>query len=160
MGELPLAKPLGPAVAMLKSTMPFITSTFMGPFSSLSHKPWASFSDSGGGEGGIFSSEPFFPLVLFSFLSAIEGPMLKKGVFFGSGKGGTGGRNDGCSESSESFRRCALLGRLLSFEKRFNDDFDLRSSPETRELLYETLRDESPSSPDLRWPSEGAYKVH
>lgn len=85
--------------------------------------------------------------------------ILKKGLVFCSGNGGTGGRNDGCSESSESCRRWALLGRLLSFEKRFNDDLDLRSSPETEELLCATPRDDSPSSPDLRLPSEGAYKV-
>ena len=86
--------------------------------------------------------------------------MILKMEVFGSGKGGTGGRNDGCSESSESFRRWALLGRLLSFEKRFNDDFDLRSSPEAEELLYATPRDDLPSSPDLRLPSEDAYNVN
>lgn len=102
------------------------------------------------------------PLTLFSFFTEIGGTgklILKKGVFFCSGKGGTGGRNDGCSESSELFRRWALLGRLLSFEKRFNDDFDLRSSPENEEVLGAMLRDDSPSSPDLRLPSEGAFKV-
>jgi hypothetical protein len=81
-------------------------------------------------------------------------------LVFCSGKGGTGGRNEGCSESSESFRRWTLLGRLLSFEKRFNDDFDLRSSPEAEELLYATPRDDLPSSPDLRLPSEDVYKVN
>ena len=79
---------------------------------------------------------------------------------FCSGKGGTGGRNDGCSESSESFRRWTLLGRLLSFEKRFKDDFDFRSSPEAEEMLYAMPRDDFPSSPDLRLPSEGVYKVN
>lgn len=65
--------------------------------------------------------------------------MLKKGMerFFCSGKGGIGGRKDGCSESSESVRRWALLGRLLSFDKRFKVDFDLRSSPENEEPLWD-----------------------
>lgn len=120
-------------------------------------------SDSGGGLGGDISSEPFLPLALFSFFREIGGPgreILKIELVFCSGKGGTGGRNDGCSESSESFRRWALLGRLLSFEKRFNDDFDLRSSPEAEELLYATPRDDLPSSPDLRLPSEDVYKVN
>ena len=122
-----------------------------------------SLSVSGGGQGGDISSDPFLPLALLSFFIEIWGPgreMLKMELFFCSGKGGTGGRNDGCSESSESFRRWTLLGRLLSFEKRFNDDFDLRSSPEAEELLYATPRDDLPSSPDLRLPSEDAYKVN
>jgi hypothetical protein len=86
--------------------------------------------------------------------------ILKMELVFCSGKGGTGGRNENCSESSESFRRWTLLGRLLSFEKRFNDDFDLRSSPEAEELLYATPRDDLPSSPDFRLPSEDVYKVN
>lgn len=122
-GELLLAKPLGPAEAMLKSIIPFIASTFMGPFSTLSHRP---------------------------LLVSGGGPGLRKEPVFCSGKGGIGGRNDGCSESSESFRRWALLGRLLSFENRFNDDFVLRSSPEAEELLCAIPRDDSPSSPDFR----------
>ena len=48
----------------------------------------------------------------------------------------------------------------MSFEKRFNDDFDLRSSPEAEELLYATPREDLPSSPDLRLPSDDAYKVN
>ena len=121
-----------------------------------------SLSVSGGGVGGDISSEPFLPLALFSFFTEIEGPgrvILKMELFF-SGKGGTGGRKEGCSESSESFRRWTLLGRLLSFEKRFNDDFDLRSSPEAEEMLYATPRDDFPSSPDLRLLSEDGYKVN
>ena len=86
--------------------------------------------------------------------------MILKMEVFGSGKGGTGGRNEKCSESSESFRRWTLLGRLLSFEKRFNDDFDFRSSPEAEELLYATPRDDLLSSPDLRLPSGDVYKVN
>ena len=118
-------------------------------------------SASGGGQGGDNSPEPFLSLALFSFFTESGGPgrvMLKMELVFCSGKGGTGGRNDESSNSSESFRRWALLGRLLSFEKRFKDDFDLRSSPEAEELLYATLRDDFPSSPDLRLPS-GVYKV-
>ena len=133
----------------------------MGPFSSFSQLE-TSLSVSGGGLGGDISSEPFLPLALFSFFTESWGPgrVILKMLVFGSGKGGTGGRNDGCSESSESFRRWALLGRLLSFEKRFKDDFDLRSSPEADEVLYATPRDDLLSSPDLRLPSEDGYKVN
>lgn len=51
-------------------------------------------------------------------------------LYTGSGRGGTGGRSDGCSVSSESARKLGLLWRVLSLEKENSDDFCLRNSAE------------------------------
>jgi hypothetical protein len=57
-------------------------------------------------------------------------PLMTLLLYTGSGRGGTGGRSDGCSESSESFRKWGLLWRVLSLEKENNDDFCLRNEAE------------------------------
>ena len=121
-----------PEEAILKSTMPSMESRLKSPVNSCP-------LFLGGGDGGAAGWLAFFfPLSRFSFLRVTEGDdMLGDGtpvktllLYTGSGRGGTGGRSDGCSVSSESARKLGLLWRVLSLEKENSDDFCLRNSAE------------------------------